>query len=168
MASPDSSVVKSVIGKKMPLRKRMILLVVALVVLAGVVIYRLSSASTWWSSKHMSGSWNVTTTPLYITGMVVHPTTGKTYRTCFRGYSGGTGTGSTTTVDIEMWVVKRNADKLPISSTLSRKTYNTSSELHCSATYKATSSDYSFYPIITKRSGPNLKVTAVSIDELRY
>lgn len=137
-------------GQKKPINKWLIAAGAAAVVALGLLVVRYSSAATNIGSpvSHKTGKWTLTTQGLLFSSMTTKLNAGSTYLMCFRGYS----TGKTSTVLFQPTAF----------STTKTVTTNT---VYCSKPYKVTSSN-NFFPAFYKKSGPNITITAVSINKL--
>lgn len=146
-------------GKKKPLNKWIIVGGVAAVALVGALIVRFSSASQWYSVKHLTGNWTITTASTSYTSATFKPVKGRTYRICFRG-----GTSQGTAVVNFAPIQFQTYD----SSTGNATTVRTGSNLYCSKSWKKTSSSIDImFPTLFKLRGYNVNFTALSVDELR-
>lgn len=159
-----SSMLRSPFSKR-PLSKWLVAAGVALVVLVGVLVVRYSSASKWVSIKHTSGKWTLTTNTNVFEGYGNSSGTtvpGRLYRVCLRGYS----QGASSVASIALWRVDSVGHIGPVAWTVSNKTYHSTSEFHCSGQYQAPYAS-TVFPVAAKKSGANITITAVSVDELR-
>jgi hypothetical protein len=131
---------------------------VVVVAIIGSLVVRYSSASTWFSiyrSDYRSTIRVVSTTMTASRDLVA----GKSYRFCVRGYSNG----PSTTLRLSF-----NKENQPYRAGVasSTKRYGTASVLHCSATFRTTTS-YRVSGNAEHVAGSSLTNQVMSIDELR-
>jgi len=154
---------KSIKAGKNKDNKWLILAGVAVVALMGVMYVRLSSASNWVSiyRKAPNNVWQAAKDGGKFIGMQTDKVTfikGRSYRVCARGYAVN---GNSALMNLDFTIYKPT---LRYQSALATKKYGSTSQLHCSATFKATK-DYVAAGNVKVTSG-SIKVTAVSVDEL--
>lgn len=140
-------------GQKKSVNKWLIVGGVAVVAVIGAVVVRFSGASSWRSVSYSGQRYQTLTTQgLLYQSMATQLGGGNTYRICFRGYS----TGSSSTVNIQPTAFATTA------------TVGSTSGLHCSKSVKLSGTYNTYFPALFKVNGPNVIVTAVSIDKLMY
>lgn len=133
-------------GQKKKVNKWLILGGVAAVAIIGVVVVRFSSASQWVSIARPTGFWRVTTKTSTVSNTVFTMRAGRKYRVCFRGYSEGSGS--------QVWLMHQ------------KRSVSSRSSLVCTSTVGALKDIRTGFAV-TKISGPNVIITAISADELR-
>lgn len=146
---PTTSKLKA--GQKKKVNKWLIIGGVVAVAVIGALVVRFSSAAKWYSIKHVTGKWTMTTNGISATTYNTYE--GKTYRVCFRGYT-SKGTSKAVIYNI-------GTEKTTVS-------VGTSSAVYCSRSAKEYSSGKSNNLLfLDKTSGNNITVTAVSAEQLR-
>ena len=141
-------VTKLKVAKKKKMNKWLIIGGVAAVALVGIVVVRLSSASTWVLTKYIKGPWTVTTSGITIP--YYNTTKGRTYRVCFTAYT------------------SKGTSEVTLSTGaggVERKYIGTREAKYCDS-FKENSNASSNY-VVRKKSGNNVTVTAFSTEQLR-
>lgn len=161
-------------GKKKTINKWIIFGGVIIVAVVGAVVVRFSGASSWHPVWRITGKWSMSTQTAFFSTSgsagLKNPVYGRTYRVCVRGYSSGS-TSSARIAALVNYGGSASGGKINMGTdktlAVSTKSYGSSSVLHCSGSFKA-GKDYNYaIPVFRKVSGPNISVTAVSIEELR-
>lgn len=133
-------------GQKKKTNKWLIVGGIAAVAIIGAVVVRFSSASQWVSVTRVTGPWTITTKTTTVSSKVFTMKKGRTYRVCFRGYSQGSGSA--------VWLQHQ------------ARNVSSKSGLVCTSSVRALKDINSNF-VVTKKSGPNVTVSAISLDELR-